>query len=309
MQIPDKIQTIQFQEILVQVFIIIFVLSLQSVIVLSNLYSSAEDLVFKLIVVGLSGLALFTRIWYMGLKELNGGLINIFHQMSQINWSQNIVSLPLHSSPLLARFERTFNLLNQRISVSERKLRNLVLSESEKSRYQALGEISGLIAHDLSAPMHGIQYCFNEIKEHSLPESLRPYLNQMELNINQGVDLIAALRARLKNSSSASCNSNLKLVHEHVIRLFHTQFGLPLMNKIKFELDNRLGLIKLAIPRIDLIQILDNMYRNSIKNLSESNTPNPFIKISLIQLNESRVKISIADNGTGLTAEDFHDMT
>jgi signal transduction histidine kinase len=309
LQIPDESETIQFQEILVQVFIIVFMLSLQGTIVISNYYYSNLDLLIKLSIVGVSGLALFTRIWYMGRKELNGGLHNIFHKMSGVDLNQGNIFLPLHSSPLLARFERTFNLLNQRISVSERKLRNLVLSESEKSRYHALGEMSALIAHDLSAPMHGIQYCFNEINEHKLPDNLRPYLNQMELNINQGVDLIAALRARLKNTSGISEYSEFKAVHEHVIKLFQTQFGRNLIQKISFELDSRLDQQKLAIPRVDLIQILDNIYRNSVKNLIESKVENPFVKISVIESQGALIKIAIIDNGTGLSLEDFHAMT
>jgi signal transduction histidine kinase len=309
LQIPSKPENLHFQEILVQVFIILFVLTLQALIILSKQYSSPTELVFKISTVGIIGLALFTRIWYLGRQEILGGLAKIMEHMNSVDLNQNTISLPLHSSSFLASFEKTFNLLESRIISSERKLRGLVFQESEKSRFHALGEMSGLIAHDLSAPLHAIQYCYNEISEQNIPEEMLPYVQHMGPNIMQSIELVSALRARLKNTRETVIKSEFSDAYEFVIRLLEIQFSAKLFDRIKIDLDPKVAILVLAVPRVDLMQILDNLFRNSIKNLTSANIEKPVLKIDLVEIESEFAKIRISDNGSGLSVEEFNLMT
>ncbi len=309
LQLPERPDSLQIQEILVQIFMIIFVLALQLVVILANEFNNSFELAIKLFAIGIVGLALFTRIWYLGRKDLVGGLINIFNEMGKVDYNANLISLPLHSSPLLATFEKTFNSLTKRIAVSEQQLRNLVFQESEKSRYQVLGEISGLIAHDLSAPLHVTQYCINEIKEKNLGADAHKYIEQMGMNVTQAIELISSLRARLKNSPEAGDRADFNETHQHIIRLLGTQFSARAVQRIAINLDPRVATLNLAIPRMDLMQILDNIYRNGIRNLLENRIASPTINIWNHGQEGDRVKIVIADNGTGLSLKKFNELT
>lgn len=309
LQIPHAPGSLNFQEILVQIFMILFVLSLQSVIIISKQYNGESELVFKVSAIGVIGLALFSRIWYLGRQEIFGGLTKIINHMKSIDLSQNTTALPLHSSALLASFEKTFNLLESRIVSSERKLRGVVFQESEKSRFHALGEMSGLIAHDLSAPLHAIQYCYNELKEQNIPEEMLPYIQHMGPNIGQAIDLISALRARLKNTTETIAKTTFLDAHDFVIRLLEIQFSAKLFERIRIDLDPLVAELVLAIPRVDLMQILDNLYRNSIKNLITTTIEKPILKIRVYEKTDGIVKIRISDNGSGLSMEEFNLMT
>jgi signal transduction histidine kinase len=185
----------------------------------------------------------------------------------------------------------------------------LVFQESEKSRYQALGEMSALIAHYLSAPLHAIQYCYTEIKEQKLAEAADPYVQQMGLNISQSIELISALRARLKNDTSTVQKSNYLESHDLVIRLLETQFSSRLFQRLTITLDPNIADLTMAISRVDLMQIIDNLYRNSIKNLISTTNEKPTLEIQLKEKSDDFVSIIISDNGTGLSYEEFNLMT
>lgn len=307
-QIPEKPDSTQFQEIFVQIFIVIFVLVLQGVIVFAQQYTGPMDLAFKLSVIGIMGLMLFTRIWYMGRQVLMKGLVHIFSQMNKVEYNHQI-SLALNASPLLANFQKNFNRLTMRIALSERKLRSMVFHESEKSRYQTLGEISGLIAHNLSAPLHVIQYCTDELAEDPSPQRKDQLVEQIRLNSNRAVELITSLRARLKNSSETEGVSEYKETHDYILRLLEIQFGQKIIKKIQFSIDPFVARTKLAVPRVELMQVLDNLYRNSVRNFLENKIETPKISISIGQLSEEDIEIIICDNGSGLTSREFQEMT
>ncbi|MCK5073062.1 MAG: ATP-binding protein, partial [Bacteriovoracaceae bacterium] len=65
---------------------------------------------------------------------------------------------------------------------------------------------------------------------------------------------------------------------------------------------------EVPMPRADLIHIFYNVIKNSIENLLDNNIRSP--RISVIKSPHSdKINISIHDNGTGLSKEDFNEMT
>jgi hypothetical protein len=123
-----------FQEVMNLLLIITFTLSLQSFVILSGSYRNKIELAIKLVCIGFIGTCLFIRIWQLSRKYHFGALETLFQQMEVVDGKQANVNLPLHTAPLLARFEKTFNLLMQRLRVSEQELSSLVVYEADKGR-------------------------------------------------------------------------------------------------------------------------------------------------------------------------------
>jgi len=307
--IAYKKREFEFHELLTLSFIIIFMFCLQGLIILSGDYSSPAVLAFKLATVGLAALLLFTRIWYLGRKYFFGALESLFLQFKFLDYRQASLMLPLHTSPLLGSFEQSFNLLVERLIKSEQNLSAIVCQEAEKGRYQALGEISGLVAHDLCGPLHAAQFWMSEIDERGVSLEEQRRLGHVRANLEQIAQLTLSLRARLKNSDHAPQTAALKDAHVHVIRLLETQFGDYALGKVDIQLDPELEDVVIAIPRVDLIQILDNIYRNSLKDLIKNQIVPASIRLSLGGFKVGQALIVIADNGSGLTADKFHRMT
>lgn len=309
LNIPEYEQKLQYQEYLTQLFIVVFILSLQSAVVISNEFADHFQLTFKLIVIASVGMVLSLRIWYISQKDLSEGLSNVLNKLNLIDFNTKLIALPLHANPVVAKFEKAFNLLLKRIETNEVTIRELIYQTSEKSRYQALGEISALVAHDLSAPMHVIQYCLSELKEKNLNTSCENYLHQMQINVEQSIDLIMALRAKLKSSPYSEQFTLFTDAHNHTIRLLETQFGSPFSHQVSIHFDPQLKDYKIAIPRMDLMQILDNIYRNCIKNLVESKINNPRLGVQIKKVDSQKIFVAVLDNGTGMTQKEFKGFT
>src|SRR5690606_28203303 len=90
--------------------------------------------------------------------------------------------LPLHTTPALANFEKTVNELTSRLVAYERELSGWIISKTEESRYTALGEIAGLVVHDLSSPLHVINFCTSQLRENPELVSNPRYLDQLTTN-------------------------------------------------------------------------------------------------------------------------------
>ena len=284
---------------------IIIWMGLLHLIIKTGQYSTDNELILKVLLMTFLSMGYFFHIVYLNQKYLMSGLRELFAQMDNLDYDNNRKLLPLHSTELLARFEKSFNLLIDRLRASEQEIASWALNEADKSRYKTIGEISALVAHDLSAPLHVIQFCSDQIQEDPTRMQNERYTNFLANNVKKATDLVNALRARLKNTEENRTSAEITEAHGHVVMLLKTQFATENFNfKQCFKLSDNLNGLRLKISQMDLIHILDNLYRNSIQNLIESQVAEPQITIE-----HSDQGLLIKDNGSGLSSETFEQMT
>jgi signal transduction histidine kinase len=296
-------------DFLMQTFIIFFSIVIQLMVLVDSDGVSQGELIVKLTVLGLIAIVLNWRIWRLSRHELVGGLQEILEEMKSVDFGLHYKVLALNASPLLANFGQTFNALTKRIASSEAMLRQQVFHEAERSRYETLGEISGLVAHDLSSPLLVTNYCLEELRRKYPGEDDAIYFEQMQLNVSQAIKLVTSLRARLKNTPDTNTESSFQEVHQHVWRLLETQFGARGLARVTLDLDPAVMLLKCGLPQMDLMHILDNLYRNSLANLLDNKIENPRISVCCELAEGDWASIVIADNGTGIKEEQFTAFT
>lgn len=272
--------------------------------------ASSRILPYEVLGVAFSGFALTFHLYFLNRKYFLGSLSELFVAFESLGYGKNDKVVPLHSSPLLAYFEKSFNSLASKLHASERELGQWVLHQTDESRFKALGEISGLVAHDLATPLQVIQYCADEIDENpGLAQEVR-YRKQLSANVSRAIELINSLRAYLKNPTGPSTGTVFLEAHEYVVQLIRTRYrGKTLVNHVQFSLDPRLEGLTLSISRIELVHILDNLYKNSIENMLSNDIPSPEISVSLKTRDASWVELGIRDNGTGLSVKRFEELT
>lgn len=192
----------------------------------------------------------------------------------------------------------------------ERERAVRALNEADRSMYQMLGEVSALIVHDISGPLHVVKFCVDQLKENPGKIYDSKYIQHLSENVTRATELIDSLRARLKNPEGTK-GCTLAEAHSHVMKFLRTQF--EELEKIRFSMDPGLETLVLRISRVDLIHLLDNLYRNSVSNLLKHRVPNPEIYVGIEKTYDHQgknyVDILIRDNGTGLSRDRFEQLT
>ncbi len=299
----------RFQETLILTSISLMVCSLQAIIIYNGQHWTVGQLATADAVVGIAGILLVARLWHMGRKFVFEGFTELHLALKRIDTHTGKESLALHTDPLLAGFEKSFNNLLKRLRESEKSMSVWALEESEKSRYRALGEISALIAHDLSAPLHVIKFCFSSLQEN--PQLIRDnrYIENLNINLDRMLQLVTAIRARVKDPQGGAAKADFVRSHNYVLRILETQFSMEEFQKIRFELDPALSKVEFALSQTDLIHVLENIYRNAVTNLIENDIVDPKISVLLVKsevgAEQTHYKIIVKDNGTGLSKTDF----
>lgn len=285
---------------------------LQSVVIAMYRSEPAHVLLFKSLIVNGSFVILFSRWLWVVRKFFVAGLNQLFDQMDRVDRRTSSLVVPLHASPLLSRGEGIFNRLLARLRKSEMEVSEVVAKEASASRYQALGEISALVAHDLSGPLHVVKFCIEQIERDPEKAVAPRYVEQLKTNVAAAVSLIDSLRARLRNPEASDvAGSAFMDSHRHVLRLLETQFGAKGFSKILWSVDPRLLNARLEISPVDLTHVLDNLYRNSVRNLLDSEGQIERLEISVAWRSgpqPDQISIVVQDTGTGLGAEQFQKL-
>ncbi len=306
---PDPKREFALQESISLLAVTVFMLVLQWLVVWNAPISDPREEAVEVILVGASGFLLFARIWYLGRRYFTGGLQELFKRFESFEYDMRDMSIPLHSSALLARFERTFNTLTERLRANERQLSEWLVREAEQHRFRALGEVSGLIAHDLAGPLHAIQFCAQELQENPERLNSRKYLEQLTLNTDRCVELIKSLRAYLKEPEVRKSSVLFGETHDYVLRLMKTQFQNQGFEKIRFVLEPALLEVRFAVAHVDMVHILYNLYKNSIENFIAHGNEDPEIQVGILEDAAETLQMFIKDNGSGLGVAEFENLT
>lgn len=242
------------------------------------------------------------------LKKSNEQLQERYQQLQEEIYKKE--QLQKKEAELREKLQQLNETLEERILERTRELelsyRDL---ETEKSSFHTLGEISAMIAHDLSGPLHAIQFCFNELQETGFQSSPEEYIKQMKTASSRAVDLINGLKNYLENPLENSDSCSFLKVHNYVLRLMKVQFYKLDFSRVKIHFDSALEETMLKISRMNLIHVLYNLYKNSFNNLLNHKIAAPQITISLKENTSQKVVFEISDNGTGLSREQFEQIT
>jgi len=308
--IDSRSKNFEFQEGIALASIFILMILLQWLIIKGGHYGGSTSLALQLSIVGISGVLLTMRLWYLGRFHFVGGLQSLFRALEDFDPEKFHAAVPLHSSATLARFEKTFNSLMDRLRAYRQELWRWITFQAEESRFRALGEISALIVHDLSAPLHVIRFCTEELRNH--PERFKDgrYIEQLSVNGKRSLELIDSLKGYLRNTGG-SVGVELGDAYRDARRLLESQFFTEDFKKITFDTDAASLRLKLRIAKADLIHILVNLIGNSVQNLLAARISDARIRVfhEAKDPEEACATLLIRDNGTGMRSERFERLT
>lgn len=211
------------------------------------------------------------------------------------------VVVPLHTSPLLAGFEYSFNQLGHKLEQREKEIANWLKRESEQFHLKALGEITALVAHDIKTPLHVMQMSMEVLNDPAATSAEKEKYSQiLEKNLDQTITFTKSLMAHLKGVKDSN-DCRFGDVHQHLLDLLSTQFSSQNFHIIDFDLSDELKEFRIGINRLDAMHVFYNIYHNAIRAVLEDSKPEKRIKL----WTEENGAIYLYDNGPGLTKEEF----
>ena len=269
------------------------------------------SLSLRIAAIGILALLLFCRMLYMWRKYLVGSLEHLFALMQKPDNDQQLINkgVSLHTYPQLARFDRTFNDLFERIAKNERELSALVLTGAEHAKFKTLGEISAFVVHDLSNPVNSLQFCIDEITNNPAKASNPDYKNILKANIDKCNTLISSLRAFIRRGSGTEEFGTLGYIHDVTVNILRTQYQRDFFDSVKFNLAENCSGTVFAMPVPELTQVLDNLYHNCLNVFLKHSTTNPVVSISLRSDAGDKISLNISDNGPGLALDEFESLS
>lgn len=268
-----------------------------------------RTLTFAIVLVSLCCMVLLSRLWYLYRQYLMGSLEELFLNLASFTPSGGEKLIPLHSVELIGRFEQTFNLLVSKLKHYELELSHWVLHRAEQSRYQAMGEISSLLIHDLGGPLHVLRFCTEHLKTSKMEEFPPKYKEQLVQSSQEAVRLVESFRDFLRAPETSERDANLSEALESVFHILSVQFTESRLSSIRFEIDPNLKKSHAAFRRNELIHIFLNLLSNSVSNLLTHSIPSPRIAMNICEEDEEVLHLRIDDNGTGLSKKKFEELT
>jgi signal transduction histidine kinase len=271
--------------------------------------------VARLVTILCLGFLVNARIYFLSREALFSGISQVMQSMKGVDLTKETPLLSLHTSQELNSMERAFNAMSIRLRENQAELSEWIQYESDQNRYRTLGEVAGLVVHDLGTPLHVIRYCVDELFKASAGGSENPLKPRVERSLEKAMSLIESLRAYLKDGHRGRHSVDFKEAHPYVLRVLSVEFGRSLgdhMLESVITADAEVMKLKFACARLDLIQILDNLYRNALQNMLENRVSDVSIRVSLLGGSDERpgtATLRFEDVGSGLTQEAFEAMT
>ena len=273
-------------------------------------YSSPAELTMHLSSVALIIFTLCGRVAILYQQFFELATQDIFGKIDQIEQNRDIF-IPLHTVGFFARFEKEFNLMAKRLMKKEAETNVMVEELADKTRFQGIGELSGLLSDELDTPTQEILKHLQVLKNNR-DEFSSQNIESMGKSVERLDDLIATLRLKLKNSTQTPKTCSLSLAIDIVKKLHLTQYKNLDFNEDYFRIHSNVDGINVLSSRILLTSLFENLFKHSLQCLTENIAKKPLISIELLSpldLYNPYFTLLYKDSESNFSAEKFDAAT
>lgn len=236
-------------------------------------------------------------ILFISINRMTSSLELLVHEIDKIDFvSESNLSLPRKDDEIGFLYHH-FALLKKRLEISRNEL-----EQAQKQIYQAeklasIGRLASGVAHQVNNPLNGIKSCIYAIREE--PTNIAQTKEYLEL-INEGIENIETVVKKLLGfARQQPASENVIDVNDSIIKVVNL-FELRLKEKnidIQFNLEKNLGSVKIEHHLFQ--EVIMNLLLNSYDAISG----NGKIIISTGKEDETKIYMSIKDNGSGMDEE------
>lgn len=256
---------------------------------------------------GVMCLVLALRLWWHSQNKFQGQLNDMITEIRARGLDSTSIPIETPSIDIIQSLAEEINHLFARITKNETDLTEATVRRADAVKFEALGEITALVAHDLSGPLHAVRFFSDEISERTEEPTIKNLANKVRMNSDRAVELLHALKLRVRDPNVNAGEKSISLLEAHhlVVSLLKTQFRGDALSRISFEYDQSLAQAFSSIATTDLLHIFDNIYRNSVSHFLRDRSGQGTIDIRVQQKNSESIVLTVSDNGAGISPENF----
>ena len=169
-------------------------------------------------------------------------------------------------------------------------------------RRASMGEMASALAHELSQPLAVIVNYANGLlrrldAEREPPENLEMVLAQIRDAGERSKEIISHVRDFVSLGQPAVQKESLQSIFQKVQQLLQ---GAINQHNIRVEMNFPPDGADVLASRIEIEQVVFNLFKNSIDSLTSSRTESPLIHVHVHPLNDRFFEIHVRDNGPGV---------
>ena len=173
------------------------------------------------------------------------------------------------------------------------------------SRMATIGEMAAGVAHELNQPLTAIanyaHACERLLARPGTdPNELREALHQIAAQTTRAADIIRRLRALARSHQSEHLPVSMNALVEELRELMSTDASI---HGVELTLDLAPGLPEVRADAGQIQQVILNFLRNSLEALSAQPIGHPKVAISTSAADGNAVRLTVCDNGPGLTPD------
>jgi len=202
---------------------------------------------------------------------------------------------------VLEASSKEINLLIKAYNAMVDELEESALKLAQSEREEAWQEMAKQVAHEIKNPLTPMRLTVQSFqrKFDANDPNLKQKLNDYSETLIQQIDTMSSVASAFSNFASMPAQQNETLnvvdVVELTLDIFNEEY-------IRFEAEEEEIISK--IDRTQLIRIITNLVKNAIQAIPENQEKKSILVT--IKKENSNVLITVADNGIGIAAEDFH---
>lgn len=170
---------------------------------------------------------------------------------------------------------------------------------AQKEREEAWREMAKQVAHEIKNPLTPMRLTVQSFQRKFDPAdpNIREKLGEFVNTLIQQIDTMTSVASAFSNFASLPAQQNETLNVVEIVKL-----ALDIFNEsyVSFHTDE--NIIITRMDRTQLIRIITNLVKNAIQALDEGK-PNPRVAVQVVREGD-KAKITVADNGKGISAED-----
>jgi len=222
-------------------------------------------------------------------------LKTISDKLSETSLNQKNEKIVLEAS------SKEINLLIKAYNAMVDELEESALKLAQSEREEAWQEMAKQVAHEIKNPLTPMRLTVQSFQRKFDPNdpNLKQKINDYSETLIQQIDTMNSVASAFSNFASMPAQQNETLNVVDVVELTMDIFN---EEYIVFKAEEEEIISK--IDRTQLIRIITNLVKNAIQSIPE-NQENKSILVTIKKENDN-VLITVADNGIGIAAEDFH---
>lgn len=136
--------------------------------------------------------------------------------------------------------------------------------ESSNLQHPALDQALRRAVHDLSTPLHVVNFCVEQLKADPSKISDSTYIDRLERSSQRSIRGLDRLRTITGNSGEALERPEFRVVFQRVRSLLKLDSENPSFSTVKFVVDPKLEELKLKVPDEELEKIMYLLLRRSL---------------------------------------------